>query len=106
MHVRDVEADARSRRNGGRARMHEDASSHCMHLVYLLHKVTVQRSQSIEPDELLDVDEVAARLAVRRASVYRLIREGEVAAVRIGRLWRVRSDSLASFIAGGGSPGR
>lgn len=49
------------------------------------------------------MDEVASRLAVRRASVYRLIREGEVAAVRVGRLWRVRSQSLASFIACGGS---
>jgi excisionase family DNA binding protein len=52
------------------------------------------------------VDEIGAQLAVQRASVYRLIREGELAALRVGRLWRVPAESLRAFIAAGGSPAR
>jgi len=68
----------------------------------------VARSERSESDlgTLLDVDEVAARLAVQRPSIYRLIRQGELAALRVGRLGRIPSASLKAFVAAGGSPSR
>jgi excisionase family DNA binding protein len=60
--------------------------------------------EAIQHDEYLDVDAVAAQLAVNRASVYRLIREGELhGVVRVGRLWRIPEQAVARFIASGGS---
>ena len=53
--------------------------------------------------ELLDVDAVCTRLAVRRPSIYALIRRGELPAVRVGRLWRIPAVALERFVAQGGS---
>jgi excisionase family DNA binding protein len=63
----------------------------------------VQHSERIEGDELLAVDEVCARLAVRRPSIYALIQRGELPAVRVGRLWRIPSVAVEHFVARGGS---
>ena len=49
-------------------------------------------------DELLTVAEVAGVLRVSTMTVYRLIRTGELAAVRVGRNYRVRSADLQNFI--------
>lgn len=38
---------------------------------------------------LLTVEEAATELRVHPATVRRMIRRGEIAAVRVGRLWRV-----------------
>ena len=38
---------------------------------------------------LLTVDEAAIELRVHPATVRRMIKRGEIAAVRVGRLWRV-----------------
>jgi excisionase family DNA binding protein len=49
-------------------------------------------------DFLLTAAEVADRLRVSTMTVYRLIRRGELPAVRVGRNYRVRSDDLERFL--------
>lgn len=48
--------------------------------------------------DLLTAAEVAERLRVSTMTVYRLIRSGELPAVRVGRNYRVRSDDLLSYL--------
>ena len=47
---------------------------------------------------LLTIREVAERLAISRRHVFRLISRGELAAIRIGKVTRVRILDLEQFI--------
>jgi excisionase family DNA binding protein len=47
---------------------------------------------------LLTVNEVADLLRVSRMTVYRLIHEGEVPALRVGRSFRLREDDVDSYL--------
>jgi excisionase family DNA binding protein len=47
----------------------------------------------------LTVGEVAADLRVSTMTVYRLINAGQLAAVRIGRSFRVREEDLDRYLA-------
>jgi excisionase family DNA binding protein len=47
----------------------------------------------------LTVQEVADVLRVSTMTVYRLIKNGELGAVRVGKAYRVREDDLDAFIA-------
>jgi excisionase family DNA binding protein len=49
---------------------------------------------------LLTAAEVADQLRVSTMTVYRLIRRGELLAVRVGRNYRVRADDLAAYLDG------
>lgn len=49
-------------------------------------------------DELLTVAEVAEMLRVSTMTVYRLIRTGELPAVRVGRNYRVRRADLDAYL--------
>jgi excisionase family DNA binding protein len=49
-------------------------------------------------DNLLTAAEVADRLRVSTMTVYRLIRRGELPAVRVGRNYRVREPDLEAFL--------
>lgn len=49
-------------------------------------------------EELLTVAEVAEMLRVSTMTVYRLIRTGELPAVRVGRNYRVRRAELDSYL--------
>jgi excisionase family DNA binding protein len=51
-------------------------------------------------ERLLTADEVADLLRVSTMTVYRLIRRGELPAVRVGRNYRVRSGDLDTYLAG------
>jgi excisionase family DNA binding protein len=51
-------------------------------------------------DRLLTAAEVADRLRVSTMTVYRLIRRGELTAVRVGRNYRVRERDLTSYLEG------
>ena len=46
----------------------------------------------------LTASEVAERMRVSKMTVYRLIRAGQMDAVRIGRGYRVREDALEKYI--------
>lgn len=47
---------------------------------------------------LLTVAEVATVMRVSRMTVYRLIRRGQLQAIRVGRNYRVREDDLAAYL--------
>lgn len=52
------------------------------------------------PEQLLTADEVADMLRVSTMTVYRLIRRGELPAVRVGRSYRVRRPDLDGYLQG------
>ncbi len=47
---------------------------------------------------MLTADEVAAILRVSTMTVYRLIRSGELPAVRVGRTYRIREEDLDAYV--------
>ena len=47
---------------------------------------------------LLTVSEVAAAMRVSNMTVYRLIKGGELGAVRVGKNYRIRESDLARFL--------
>lgn len=47
---------------------------------------------------LLTVAEVANVIRVSRMTVYRLIRRGQLKAIRVGRNYRVREDDLSAYL--------
>lgn len=49
-------------------------------------------------DQLWTAAEVAERLRVSTMTIYRLIRSGELPAVRIGRNYRVRQEDLEAYL--------
>ncbi len=48
--------------------------------------------------EFLTTDEVLEYLRINARTVYRLIRDGELPAVRIGRQWRIRRSDLDEWL--------
>ncbi|HEV2743058.1 MAG TPA: helix-turn-helix domain-containing protein [Rubrobacter sp.] len=54
---------------------------------------------------LLSADEVAKRLGVDRANVWRWGREGRITCLKIGKLWRVRRESLEALLEEPGDSG-
>jgi len=48
---------------------------------------------------LLTVTEVADLLRVSRMTVYRMIKEGDMAAVRVGRSYRLREDDVDTYLS-------
>ncbi len=51
-----------------------------------------------ELSRLLTVAEVAAVMRVSRMTVYRLIRRGQLKAIRVGRNYRVREEDLTTYL--------
>lgn len=49
-------------------------------------------------DQLLTAAEVADQLRVSTMTVYRLIKSGELSAVRVGRNYRVRRSDLDAYL--------
>ena len=52
-------------------------------------------------DRVLRVRDVADHLGCDPETVYKLIREGKIRAIKLGRVLRVPEQALADFIAGG-----
>ena len=50
-------------------------------------------------EKFLKMQDIAARLNVSRATIYRLIKAGKIPAVRVGKNYRVRPDDLEKYIA-------
>jgi len=49
-------------------------------------------------ESLLSIDETAEKLKSHPETVRRFIREGQLAAVKLGRSWRVRESDLTAFV--------
>jgi excisionase family DNA binding protein len=49
-------------------------------------------------DQLLTVNQAAARLAVGRVTVYELIRDGQLASLKIGKARRIPERAVEAFI--------
>lgn len=49
-------------------------------------------------EQLLTVQEVCERLHVSRANVYRLLKSGDLRAVKVGRCTRFRAEALDEWV--------
>jgi len=52
----------------------------------------------MEKDTLLTVQEVARYMHVVPITVYRMIDRGDLKAVKVGRVWRVRWEDLQDYL--------
>jgi excisionase family DNA binding protein len=59
----------------------------------------MDRLMDSEPRLLLTVEEAAERIGICRANMFKLIRQGDVRSVRVGRLRRTTPAALEQFIA-------
>jgi len=59
-----------------------------------------KRSALVE-DRLFTVGEVASTMRVSNMTVYRLIRSGQLAAVRVGKNYRIRESDVSRFLLEG-----
>ena len=50
-------------------------------------------------DPLLTVSEVAERMRVSNMTVYRLIKSGQLAAIRVGKNYRLRGHDVEQYLA-------
>ncbi len=58
-----------------------------------------ERPPADAPDlTFLTPQEVAALLRVTRETIYDLLHRGDLAAVRVGRLWRIRPEAIARYL--------
>lgn len=53
----------------------------------------------MDDDMFLKVSEVSATLRVSSMTIHRLIKSGELTAVRVGRHYRIRESDLASYLS-------
>ncbi len=60
---------------------------------------TSKAGQSHERARFLTVAEVAAQLRVSTMTVYRLLKAGQLASVRVGKSYRVREDDVDRYLA-------
>ena len=64
----------------------------------------VQRKPQVQSGEakprFVTVAEVADQLRVSNMTVYRLVQSGQLAAVRVGRSYRIREDDVDRYLAG------
>ena len=51
-------------------------------------------------DRLLTVVEVAATMRVSNMTVYRLIKSGQLPAIRVGKNYRIRESDMNSYLSG------
>jgi excisionase family DNA binding protein len=70
-----------------------------IHFPAPLREATDPGREPGRPGVLLTVAEVAAILRVSTMTVYRLIRTGQLAAVRVGHGWRIPQDAVERYLA-------
>jgi excisionase family DNA binding protein len=56
-------------------------------------------AESFAKARFLTVQEVATLMRVSSMTVYRLIKAGELASVRVGKSYRVREDDVDAYLA-------
>jgi len=55
--------------------------------------------RSLEGDLLLTVREVAATMRVSTMTVYRLIKSGQLPAIRVGKNYRIRESDVDTYLS-------
>jgi len=86
------------------AAVEEGLCAACLLRAYRAAQRLAKRAQLAPPavpiseDGILTAEEVAARLRVDKSTVYRLIRAGELRAVKVGRRSLVRGSALDRFV--------
>lgn len=64
-----------------------------------LPSTPTRAGQSHERARFLTVAEVAAQLRVSTMTVYRLLKAGQLASVRVGKSYRVREEDVDRYLA-------
>ncbi len=64
----------------------------------MIPKPTGLTLKTIEFERLLDSDEAASLLKIHPKTLQRMAREGRIAAIQIGKLWRFRASALDDFL--------
>lgn len=60
----------------------------------------VSKRRPFVGDRLLTVGEVAATMRVSNMTVYRLIKSGQLPAIRVGKNYRIRESDMNSYLSG------
>ena len=68
------------------------------HADYLGRNVYMPARRSYAGDPLLTVSEVAATMRVSNMTVYRLIKSGQLAALRVGKNYRIRESDMNTYL--------
>jgi excisionase family DNA binding protein len=61
--------------------------------------VIMPRRRPFVGDRLLTVGEVAATMRVSNMTVYRLIKSGQLAAIRVGKNYRIRESDVNKYLS-------
>ena len=62
-------------------------------------EATVTRRRGFVVDRLLTVGEVAGAMRVSNMTVYRLIKSGELPAIRVGKNYRIREVDVGRYLS-------
>ena len=57
------------------------------------------KRRSFAGDRLLTVGEVAATMRVSNMTIYRLIKSGQLAAIRVGKNYRIRESDVDGYLS-------
>lgn len=60
---------------------------------------SARRADVAEPPRLLTVEQFADRIAVSRATAYRLVGTGELRSLKVGRCRRIPAEAVEEFVA-------
>jgi excisionase family DNA binding protein len=67
--------------------------------VHVVEVVTMPKRRPFVGDRLLTVGEVAATMRVSNMTVYRLIKAGQLAAIRVGKNYRIRESDVNKYLS-------
>ena len=56
--------------------------------------------KSLEPCDLMSIQEVAGRLDISERTIYKYVKEERIKAVKIGRKWRIPVAAYLAFVYG------
>ena len=64
----------------------------------LVHGSATSRSRRARKSALMTIEEVAEYLRFHPSTVYRLVRQGVLPAVKVGKQWRVNREALEEWL--------
>jgi excisionase family DNA binding protein len=67
--------------------------------VETVEEVTMPKRRPFVGDRLLTVGEVAATMRVSNMTVYRLIKGGQLPAIRVGKNYRIRESDVNKYLS-------